>query len=520
MRKKVTSLLLSAAMLFSYAMPVLAEETEHQHNVTEWETTLEPTCSDTGLESGTCSECGETVEQTVPACGHSWDNCVSNDDGTHTVTCTRCDAQETSDCTYEDTTDGAEITHTCTECGYSYTEEPDSVLDDQERTEASDAEEDTERDYSDTEVPDAVSDDQELTEVSDVEEITERDYSYAQDSGEEQVIASWDFETGEQGWTFIDKDYDNITWKRGSYSSHSGDACLRSEACTKRDVNNWAISPSFSLEYYTNAVLSVWIKSYDSNNNVEYFELYAGTSNDPAQMTKIQGKTQAEYAFTQYTVDLSQFAGEPSVYVAIRHCGVVHHYYLYADDVMVTGIQTDICTTHDLSYVPAKAATCTEEGNIAYYHCNTCLRNYLDEAGSEQIYLSETAIPSLGHTLNEAEPNNNGTHTGPCARCGEQVTFDCTYRVATEDGALKHTCSLCGYSYSEPVEGDKTVVRWGFESGKQGWTFVDRDGDDRSYVITSDYTPHSGTYCLNSYWNWNANVDNWAISPAFSLEGP
>lgn len=56
------------------------------HNVVNWTVTKQPTCTDTGTRVGKCSECNETVSETLPAAGHTLDanNPVFIDDQTET----------------------------------------------------------------------------------------------------------------------------------------------------------------------------------------------------------------------------------------------------------------------------------------------------------------------------------------------------------------------------------------------------------------------------------------------------
>ena len=41
--------------------------------------------------------------------------------------------------------------------------------------------------------------------------------------------------------------------------------------------------------------------------------------------------------------------------------------------------------THTMTFHEAVAATAYKEGNVAYYHCETCGKNYADEAGTQEI---------------------------------------------------------------------------------------------------------------------------------------
>ena len=68
------------------------------HYFSEWTREKEPTCTETGSETSTCSEadCGKTFTHEIPALGHVWDirNVIKpatpEEDGTVTYTCTRC----------------------------------------------------------------------------------------------------------------------------------------------------------------------------------------------------------------------------------------------------------------------------------------------------------------------------------------------------------------------------------------------------------------------------------------------
>ncbi len=69
-------------------------------------------------------------------------------------------------------------------------------------------------------------------------------------------------------------------------------------------------------------------------------------------------------------------------------------------------------TVHRLTYVPAKEATCTTAGNMAYYHCEICEKNYADEACMEE--LADVVTPEVGHDYQD----------GTCTICGEKIKVE------------------------------------------------------------------------------------------------
>ena len=82
---------------------------------------------------------------------------------------------------------------------------------------------------------------------------------------------------------------------------------------------------------------------------------------------------------------------------------------------------------HTMQFHGAQAATCTEEGSIAYYECTECHKLYLDELGENQIYAQDIVIDPLGHDI----------HANVIAP------------TCTEAGYTTHACSRCTYHYED-----------------------------------------------------------------------
>ena len=104
-------------------------------NLTE-HTAVPATCTTGGTNAyWSCDDCGAlfsdnsaTTSTTLAALatealGHSYGAFTSNNNGTHSKTCSRCQDVVTESCTYTDSTSGTTVTHTCSVCNYSYSEQ-------------------------------------------------------------------------------------------------------------------------------------------------------------------------------------------------------------------------------------------------------------------------------------------------------------------------------------------------------------------------------------------------------------
>ena len=108
-------------------------------------------------------------------------------------------------------------------------------------------------------------------------------------------------------------------------------------------------------------------------------------------------------------------------YWTCEHCGK----YFLSDDAnpetakAVELSETVIPASHELTKVNAKAATCTEDGNIEYWQCDVCKKTFTDEAGKNAV--DNVIIPALKHSYNEnGFCENDDTHYQP-ANYNEEI---------------------------------------------------------------------------------------------------
>lgn len=108
---------------------------------------------------------------------------------------------------------------------------------------------------------------------------------------------------------------------------------------------------------------------------------------------------------------------------------------------------------HAAAHVPAKAATCTEDGNIEHWSCESCGKLFADAACTDEIELTDTVEKALGHDYAEIVVDPTCTEGGytvhECQRCGDSHTDSKTEALGHAEklaGAADATCTEDGYT--------------------------------------------------------------------------
>ena len=91
---------------------------------------------------------------------------------------------------------------------------------------------------------------------------------------------------------------------------------------------------------------------------------------------------------------------------------------------------------HKMTKTDAKAPTCTEDGNVEYYTCSTCNKNFADVEG--KTVLTTVVDAAKGHKMGEyvvtKEPTTTekGEETSKCANCDHTDTREIPVKVEPE----------------------------------------------------------------------------------------
>ena len=176
-----------------------------------------------------------------------------------------------------------------------------------------------------------------------------------------------------------------------------------------------------------------------------------------------------------------------------------HEYFYSCDKVCMLCYEiTNPDATHTIVAVDAKDATCTENGNIAYWYCSDCGYAWADEALTQVTNRMSIIIPAA-HTYAYSCDK-------VCAVCYELTNEDAEHTIVAVDakaatctatGNIAYWyCSECGYAWADEALTQVT---------NQMSIVVPTIDHDYDHVVTAPtctaagYTTHTCAFCDYSY---------------------
>ena len=294
----------------------------------------------------------------------------------------------------------------------------------------------------------------------------------------EGLINGWYFESASDvvGWTMLDRDGDGNTFAVNTSSSYpyEGTGALQSRWNSSTSVDNWAITPAIDLSDVTGANFSFYVRM-GSSYWTENYAVYAGTTPNPDEMVELLPETAATAEYVNQIISLDDFAGEPEVYVAIRHFDAVDQYNLYVDQVEVFEAKAD--TGDAFAAVPMKAIEKREAKtmDVGFGRLDAVL-----DATTEMTKFGETGKAAVGGTnaikaetiktdlrkITDATTVEDGTVSIVLTE-DEAVTnglFTVTYNadvLTYVDAVSALPYKAISHVINEPAEGDEPALRTG-----------------------------------------------------------
>ncbi len=157
-------------------------------------------------------------------------------------------------------------------------------------------------------------------------------------------------------------------------------------------------------------------------------------------------------------------------------------------------ITTTKCKHTSLTAVNAKEASCTVDGNIAYWKCDLCSKYFSNAQATNEVSISDVVIKASGHTYSTGQwsaDENEHWHTAICEHTDERK--DVAQHIFEND-----VCKICSYDKSEDT---KITV-----------TFVDYDSSVLSTQKISSgesaVEPSSPTRTNYAFVGWDKSFEN------------
>ena len=176
------------------------------------------------------------------------------------------------------------------------------------------------------------------------------------------------------------------------------------------------------------------------------------------------------------------------------HCLVCDTYFTDEDCTQGTDAASVVLPAlgHSMTKTSAKSATCTEDGNNAYYTCGNCHAVFKDARGEQETTIQAEIVPALGHDMTKVEAvaptytstGNNEYYT--CSRCGkvfkdEQGEIETTVEAET----LKGT-EIRPVAANTLISGSKlTLTAWTLPGGKKAKVKWSLSEDSKAYAAIS-----------------------------------
>ncbi len=112
------------------------------------------------------------------------------------------------------------------------------------------------------------------------------------------------------------------------------------------------------------------------------------------------------------------------------------------------GVEKDETNHTDLKHFIAKAATCTEEGNIEYWYCSGCDNYYSNSSGTAKTTHAKITTSKADHDYYWVADTTANVHYQKCRVC-DKTTATSSHTGGTASCKAKAECSKCGASYGD-----------------------------------------------------------------------
>ena len=264
--------------------------------------------------------------------------------------------------------------------------------------------------------------------------------------------------------TLIDANNDGYNFRVYDFGGYGSGKCLKSDSWLAGNIGNLNPDNFVVLPRVTateNTMFSFMAVDSDMPGiapDPEHFGVAVSTNGNTnaADFTMVQ-EWNSTGSYTEYSVDLSAYAGQ-QIYVAIRHFNTTGEcYYLYVDDIRISGVEAEIMR-------PAKGVL---------------------------LYANDELIVTLNHGETSYDHMVNRYESEYCIRVIQEGNKDdgTYYALAAPQCATAQLDCVAPTNLDADYDNLKVTLTWernifiDFENDPQGWTYLDADGDGSVFGV-------------------------------------
>lgn len=162
---------------------------------------------------------------------------------------------------------------------------------------------------------------------------------------------------------------------------------------------------------------------------------------------------------------------------------------------------------HTLTHHEAKASTCTVQGNIEYWSCSVCKKNFSVKDGKNEI-TGSVLLPLADHSWDEGYQADSTHHWHLCTVCrtsSDKVTHTSIYDA--DETHHWHMCSVCGYRMSER-EAHNFVIQGETKYCTECGKVVERTDSEPGFDVDPVYPAPTGE--INKF--FDAETGKWTFT--------
>ena len=146
---------------------------------------------------------------------------------------------------------------------------------------------------------------------------------------------------------------------------------------------------------------------------------------------------------------------------------------------------------HEFEHHEAKAATCRTEGNVEYWFCSKCCKNFRDSAGTNPLTTVQMAIDPSNHKAAAAWTQENDKHYHICENGCSTHLDEAVCSGGTATCQKRAVCSICGAGYGS-FTNHNTASEW--SKDKTGhWHRCQTEGCTEKCDFTAHTPDHDGS---------------------------